>query len=63
LRLFEGWDDETPDVSDGIGVAEALLGLDGFRVLEVTETPDEVTVTIETDAELGGSRSWPPNRP
>jgi hypothetical protein len=41
-------------VSDGIGLAEALLGLEGFRVLEVTETPDELTVTIETDAELVG---------
>ena len=24
-------------MSDGIGLAEALLGLDGFRVLEVTQ--------------------------
>jgi transposase len=35
-------------VSDGIGLAEALLGLDGFRVLEVSEAPDELVVTIET---------------
>ncbi len=27
-------------MSDGIGLAEALLGLDGFRVLEVVETDD-----------------------
>ena len=27
-------------MSDGIGLAEALLGLDGFRVLAVTETPE-----------------------
>jgi hypothetical protein len=26
-------------MSDGIGLAEALLGLDRFRVLEVTELP------------------------
>jgi transposase len=55
LLLFEGCDDEeTPDVSDGIGLAEALLGLDGFRVLEVTEEPDELVVVIETDADLVG---------
>ncbi len=28
-------------MTDGIGLAEALLGLDGFRVLEVNEAPDE----------------------
>ncbi len=26
-------------MNDGIGLAERLLGLDGFRVLEVTEDP------------------------
>jgi transposase len=41
-------------VSDGIGVAEALLGLPGFRVLTVSETSDEVVVTVETTAELSG---------
>ena len=30
---------ETPAVGDGTGLAEALLGLDGFRVLAVHETP------------------------
>ncbi len=39
---------------DGSGLAEALLGLDGFRVLEVTETPDELTITIETVVEIEG---------
>ena len=43
-------------MSDGIGLTEALLGLDGFRVLEVTETPDELVITIETDADLVGCR-------
>lgn len=41
-------------MSDGTGLAEALLGLDGFRVLEVSETPDEVTVVIETTVETTG---------
>ena len=52
MRLFEGCEEtETPDVSDGIGLAEALLGLDGFRVLEVMESPDELVIAIEsTDA-------------
>lgn len=39
---------------DGIGLAEALLGLPGFRVLEVTETPDELTIVIETGADRVG---------
>jgi transposase len=37
-------------VGDGIGLAEALLGLDGFRVLAVTETFAEVVIEIETTA-------------
>lgn len=41
-------------MSDGIGLAEALLGLEGFRVLEVSESPDELTVTIETTADAVG---------
>ena len=41
-------------MSDGNGLAEALLGLDGFRVLEVSETPDELVVTIETTATVVG---------
>lgn len=28
-------------MAEGIGLAEALLGLDGFRVLEVTESAAE----------------------
>ncbi len=39
---------------DGTGLAEALLGLDGFRVLDVREVPDELVVTIETTAEFVG---------
>jgi transposase len=36
------------------GLAEVLLGLPGFRVLEVTEAPAEVVVTIETTANVVG---------
>jgi transposase len=41
-------------VSDGIGLAEALLELDGFRVLEVAESTDELVITVETVAEFAG---------
>ena len=37
-------DAESP-MSDGTGLAEALLGLDAFRVLGVNEGADEVVVT------------------
>lgn len=33
---------------DDIGLAAALLGLDGFRVLRVIEMPSELTVVVET---------------
>ena len=39
---------------DGIGFAEALLGLDGFRVLGVGDLDGEVVVLIETTAERVG---------
>lgn len=41
-------------MSDGTGLAEALLGLDGFRVLEVVEDPAEVVITVETTAVVVG---------
>jgi transposase len=41
-------------VSDGTGLAEALLGLPGFRVLDVVETTTELVVRIETTATLMG---------
>ena len=37
-------------MSDGIGLAEVLLGLPGFRVLDVAETDHEVIVSIESTA-------------
>jgi len=41
-------------MSDGNGLADALLGLPGFRVLEVIETPDELVVTVETTIDFVG---------
>jgi len=41
-------------VGDGTGLAEALLGLEGFRVLRVHETPVEVAIEIETTADRVG---------
>jgi len=41
-------------MSDGTGLAEALLGLDGFRVLAVSETPAEVVIEIETTDDVVG---------
>lgn len=35
-------------MSDGTGLAEALLDLDEFRVLAVTEMPDELVIDVET---------------
>jgi transposase len=44
-------------MSDGTGLAEALLGLDGFRVLDVHEGSDELVVTVETTAAVVGCRA------
>jgi len=41
-------------MTDGNGLAEALLGLAGFRVLEVSEGPAELVITIESEAEMVG---------
>ena len=43
-------------MSDGNGLAEAMLGLDGFRILEVAEVPDELVITVETMAVIEGCR-------
>jgi hypothetical protein len=55
LRLFTAATTRRPlTVSDATGLAEALLGLPGFRVLEVTESPAEVVIRIELSATLAG---------
>lgn len=41
-------------MSDATGVAEAMLGLPGFRVLEVRESACEVIIRIETSVEAVG---------
>jgi transposase len=41
-------------MSDGIGLADALLGLPGFRVLDVVESDAEVLVTVETTSDAVG---------
>lgn len=44
-------------MDDATGLAEALLGFDGFRVLRVEEMPSEVIVTVETVADFVGCPS------
>ncbi len=39
---------------DGSGLADALLGLEGFRVLAVQDEDAEVVVTVETTADVVG---------
>lgn len=41
-------------MNDGNGLAEAMLGLEGFRILEVSETSDELTITAETTTVIEG---------
>ena len=41
-------------MSDGTGLAEAMLGLDGFRVLAVTNAGAEVVIDVETTATRAG---------
>ncbi len=55
MRLLDGCNDGRPlTMDDGTGLAEALLGLDGFVVLAVTESTDELVVTVETTASIVG---------
>jgi hypothetical protein len=55
LVLFNDISDEgTPDVIDGTGLAEALLGLQGFKVLDVIEGEHEVVIAVETTTSVTG---------
>jgi hypothetical protein len=42
-------------MGDATGLAEVMLGLDGCRVLEVTEGADELVITVETTVTIEGS--------
>ena len=44
-------------MQNGSGLAEALLGLDGFRVLTVQEGPAELVLTVESTADFAGCTS------
>ena len=44
-------------MGDATGLAEALLGLDGFRVLDVAKFPDELCISVETTADVAGCPS------
>jgi len=44
-------------MGDATGLAEVMLGLDGFRVLKVEETASEVMITVETTADAAGCSS------
>ena len=41
-------------MSDATGLAEAMLGLDGFSVLEVVEGRAELVITIESTSDVVG---------
>ncbi len=41
-------------MSNPTSLAEALLGLDGFQILGVHETPDELIINIETQGTVVG---------
>jgi transposase len=41
-------------MDDATGLAEALLGLSQFRVLDVAEFPDELWISVETTSEVVG---------
>ena len=47
-------------MSDGTGLAELLLGLDGFRVLTVLENPAELVIDVETTVEIEGCSACGP---
>jgi hypothetical protein len=49
LELFYDFaDEEITAMGDASGLAEAMLGLDGVRVTDVSEADGEVTIEVET---------------
>jgi transposase len=55
LRLLHCCNEgEVPDVSDATGVAEVMLGLPGFRVLDAVGSDDELVIMVETIPEITG---------
>jgi hypothetical protein len=46
-------------MDDAAGLAEALLGLEGFRILEVRESPDDVCITLATGVHVAACGGWP----
>ena len=54
MLLFDDSYYGTRHVSDGSGLAEALLGLPGFRVLQVSEIEAELVVVVESRATVAG---------
>jgi transposase len=57
LRLLRLQQREPLTMSDGNGLAEAMLGLDGFGILGVVETSDELVITVESTATVVGCGS------
>lgn len=50
-------------MADATGVAEAMLGLEGFRVLGVQEGAGQIVIEIETIGELVGCPAPPTGPP
>lgn len=49
MELFDDFNcEEIPAMVDGIGLAEAMLGLAGVRVTDVCEADVEVMIEVET---------------
>ena len=58
MLLFEDTEDGgARDVSNGAGIAEQLLGLEGFGVLSVDENDANVVIAIETTVAFVGCSS------
>ena len=65
MRVLDGCNErEVPDVPDATGVAEVMLGLPGFRVVDAEVADDELVITVETPPPsrlaVPSAGSWPP---